>query len=201
MPAARLALVVLIGLGVLGYSAWLLEFLLPTGVSPIEAPVEDLMLARPLFRIAVGVAGLAFLAAGPPLMRLAPVHWTGRTTAVSVAGFGIVLLVDAGVPGAMPLPLLQNVLFAVGTVSLVLWWPPGWRAWAVGALVLVLLTWALVLFGPAPWRGVFSRAQLVVRSAELIIGGVYVVRMPLSRSRKMSVPGEMLRSTRPTRPK
>lgn len=184
----------------LAYSAWLLEFVMPTGVSPVTEPVEDLLLGDALFRVTTGVAGLAFLAAGPPLMRLVPVHWTGRLTAVTVAAYGILLLVDAGAPGSTLLRLLLNVAFLVGTVSLVLWWPPVWRTWAIGGLALILATWALVLLGPQPWHGVFTRVQLAARAAEILVGGAYVVRMPLSKARKPPAPDGILQCGGPPHP-
>ncbi|MFI5612298.1 hypothetical protein [Amycolatopsis sp. NPDC051903] len=183
MRTARLAAVVLVGLGVVVYSAWLLEFFVPTGVSPTQQPAEDLLSASPLFRITTGTSGLAFLLAGPPLTRLAPVHWTGRLTAGSVSSFGTTLVADALVPGTTAVPLLTNLTFAAGSLSLVLWWPPTWRDWAVTGFALVLLTWALVLaaslLGPGHLAGVFSRAQLVVRAVLLVVGITYVVVMPL----------------------
>ncbi|QRP44957.1 hypothetical protein [Amycolatopsis sp. FDAARGOS 1241] len=183
MRTARLTAVVLVGLGVVVYSAWLLEFFVPTGVSPTEQPAEDLLPASPLFRTTSGFSGLAFLLAGPPLMRLAPVHWTGRLTASSVSFFGAVLVADAFVPGTTAVGLLANLAFVAGSLSLVLWWPPGWREWAVAGFALVLLTWALVLaaslLGPGHLEGVFTRVQLVVRAAFLIVGIAYVVVMPL----------------------
>jgi hypothetical protein len=182
---ARLVAVVLVGLGVVVYSAWLLEFLLPTGVSPSQQPAGDLLLAAPLFRITVGVAGFAFVLAGPPLMRLAPVHWTGRLTASSVAFLGLVLIADSLVPGTSVVELLTNLAFVSGSVSLALWWPPGWREWAVAGCALVLITWALVFvasqLGPGHYAGVFSRVQLAVRAVLLIVGIAYVVVMPVPR--------------------
>ncbi|WP_063740171.1 hypothetical protein [Amycolatopsis jejuensis] len=198
MRAARLTAIVLIGLGVVGYSAWLLEFFIPTEVSPLDQPASDLLHAQPVFRIVTSLAGLAFLLAGPPLMRLAPVHWTGRLTAVAVSTFGIVLIVHAGVPETVVTPVLLNVIFVIGAGSLVLWWPPGWRAWAVGGLVTVLVAWVLVLVSSMVGHldGLFSRVQLAVHALEFALGGAYVVQMPLTSSggRKLSVPGEMLRS-------
>jgi hypothetical protein len=173
--------------GLVAYSAWLLEFVVPTGLSPLDRPAEDLLGANLVFRIARGVAGLAFVLSGPPLMRLAPVHWTGRLSAISVCLFGFLLLADAVQPGTAVVEVVTNLVFAVGALSLVLWWPPRWRRWAVGGLVLVLVTSALVLvagsLGPGHLEGLFTRAQLVVRTVLLAVGVTYLAVTPAPRRR------------------
>ncbi len=199
MHAARVALIVLLGLGLAGYSAWLLEFFVQTGVSPTEQPVWDLFYAQPVFPVATAIGGLAFLLTGPALMRLAPARWSGRLTSVSVSAFGIVLMVYAGVPETVVTPNLLSAAVAVGALSLVFWWPPGWRACAVGCLAAVLVAWALVVVSTISGHleGVFTRVQLVVHAAQVVIGGAYVLQTPVPVSgRKMSVAGAMLRSNR-----
>ncbi|PKV91640.1 hypothetical protein ATK30_2424 [Amycolatopsis echigonensis] len=199
MRAARVASIVLLGLGLAGYSAWLLEFFMQTGVSPTEQPVWDLFYAQPVFQVSTALGGLAFFLTGPTLMRLAPVHWTGRLTSVSVSAFGIVLMVYAGVPETVVTPHLLNAAFALGALSLVLWWPAGWRTWAVGGLAIVLVAWALMVVSmlAGHLEGVFTRVQLAVHAVELVIGGAYVVQTPVPVSgRKLSVADAMLRSNR-----
>ncbi len=199
MHAARVASIVLLGLGLAGYSAWLLEFFMQTGVSPTEQPVWELLRAQPVFPVATAIGGLAFLLTGPALMRLAPAHWSGRLTSVSVSAFGIMLIVYAGVPETAVTPNLLSAAVAVGALSLVFWWPSGWRACAVGCLVVVLLAWALVVASTLTGHleGVFTRVQLVVHSAQVVIGGAYIVQTPVPvRGRKLSVAGAMLRSNR-----
>ncbi|WP_037815718.1 MULTISPECIES: hypothetical protein [Amycolatopsis] len=194
-----MASIVLLGLGLAGYSAWLLEFFMQTGVSPTEQPVWDLFSAQPVFPVATAIGGLAFLLTGPALMRLAPAHWSGRLTSVSVSAFGIMLMVYAGVPETAVTPNLLSAAVAVGALSLVFWWPSGWRACAVGCLVVVLLAWALVVASKLTGHleGVFTRVQLVVHSAQVVIGGAYIVQTPVPvRGRKLSVAGAMLRSNR-----
>ncbi|WP_326568569.1 hypothetical protein VSH64_43575 [Amycolatopsis rhabdoformis] len=185
MRSARLAAVALVGLGVVVYSAWLLEFLLPTGVSPVQQSVEALLPASPLFRVTTGIAGLAFALACPPLLRLVPVHWTGRVAAITLAFFGLVLIADALVPGTSAAQILENLAFVGGSFSLVFWWPPPWREWAVAGFALVLITWALVLIasllGPGHLVGVFSRVQVGVRAALMGSGVAYIVIRPLPR--------------------
>ncbi|WP_329071971.1 hypothetical protein [Amycolatopsis sp. NBC_01480] len=185
MRAARIAAVVLFIVGLAAYSAWLLEFVVPTGLSSLQSPAEDLLGADPVFRVARGVAGLAFVLSGPPLMRLAPVHWTGRLSAIAVCLFGFLMLADAAWPGTRLIDVAANLVFVAGALSLVLWWPPRWREWAVGGLALVLVTWALVfvagLLGPGHLEGLFTRAQLVVRTVLLAVGVTYVLVMPAPR--------------------
>lgn len=169
----------LVGAGLLAYSAWLLEFLLPTGVSPLRDPVQRLLLdpGHPVFRDALVVAGLAFLLAGPPLVRLSPVQWTGRLSAGLVSVFGIAVLVEAAFPGAGVPIFVTNVIFVVGTLSLVLWWPPAWRRLAATGLVLVVLSWLAVIVanGLGDYAGLATRVQLVVRVALLAVGLTYVL--------------------------
>ncbi|GAA4549570.1 hypothetical protein GCM10023192_71980 [Amycolatopsis samaneae] len=170
----------------MAYCSWPLEFLVTTGVSPLHDPVGDLLTGHPLFRGAQVVAGSAFLLAGPPLVRLAPVHWTGRLTAGSVSLFGALVFAYALYPGSVAISLLTNITFVVGSCSLVLWWPPGWRESAIIGLVLVVLTWLAVLvagsLGPEHFAGLATRAQHVVRAAQLVLGALYVLRVtPASR--------------------
>lgn len=173
----------LIGVGLVAYTGWVLEFLMPTGISPAQDPVEDLLLTGPaLFRIVLMVAGLAFFLAGPPLLRLAPVHWSARSGAVCVSIFGVILLVRAAYPGSAALGLLINLVFLTGAATLVLWWPRGWRTLAVLGLAAVVLSWLAVLvsayLGPGHLEGVFTRLQLVIRVVVLGAGVTYVVVMP-----------------------
>jgi hypothetical protein len=184
--AARLFAVTLISVGVLAYSSWLLEFVLSTGLSPVDAPVWRLTLDgrpyRDVFRVAQLVAGVAFLLSGPPLVRLAPVHWTARLTAASVALLGPVVVAEAVFPGNRGVLLVTNLLFVIGSTSLVLWWPPGWRAFAAAGLALILLTWlgmvVLDSSGVDHFAGVLSRIQMVVRVVLLASGACYVIRAP-----------------------
>ncbi|MDT7727218.1 MAG: hypothetical protein QOI21_3794 [Actinomycetota bacterium] len=172
------------------YSAWLLEFLLPTRVSPVHDPVRELTEAgmpyRDLFRAAAGVSGLAFLLSGPPLVRLAPVHWTARLSAASVSLLGILLLVGVAYPGIAGIDLLINLAFVAGAGSLVLWWPQGWRQIAIAGLVMVLATWlamlVLMLLGPGHFIGIVSRVQMLGRALLLAIGASYLFRGELARS-------------------
>jgi hypothetical protein len=188
--AARLFAVTLISLGVLAYSSWLLEFVLPTGLSALDTPVPRLIADGQafsgVFRVGLVVAGLAFLLSGPPLVRLAPVHWTGRLTAASVAMLGPLMLLTAAFPGSSGLALVIDLTFVIGPASLLLWWPPRWRALAAAGLALIILTWAGMLLLESMdvdhFAGVLSRVQMLARAALLASGACYVVRAPGSMS-------------------
>ncbi|WP_254896972.1 hypothetical protein [Amycolatopsis sp. Hca4] len=185
MRTARIASALLMGLAVLGYSGWLLEFFLPTGVSPVRDPVEALLVTGPpVFRVLLAVSGVAFVLAGPPLHRLGPVQWSARLSSISVSAFGVLVLVQAAYPERSDVlsPLLSVVLVA-GVISLILWWPPGWRALAVTGLILVLATWLAVVLARQfdTCEGVFTRLQLLVRAALYGTGGVYAFVKPAPR--------------------
>jgi hypothetical protein len=193
------------------YSVWLLEFFLPTGLSPLHTPVRELMRpGRPyqdLFRVAGIVSGAAFLLTGPILVRLAPLHWTARLSAAAVSAFGLLLLLDAAYPVNWGIELALNVSFVIGTGSLVLWWPPGWRSFALYALVIVVVTWLCLLvlseLGPDHFAGVVSRLQALSRAVILAVGTAYLFRdpgrrrlvQPVSETPKLSVPDETIPST------
>jgi hypothetical protein len=174
---ARIAAVLLIGAGLITYSGWLLEYVVPTGVSPVHDPVDALLSGPLVFRIVLAVSGVAFLLAGPSLRRLAPVQWQSRIGAMSVSAFGALVLAYAVIPGNVVLSLLLNAVFVVGAASLVLWWPPGWHRIAVIGLVLVLASWLAVLVAGmvGEFEGVFARLQLVGRVALLGAGAGYVI--------------------------
>ncbi|WIY03269.1 hypothetical protein QRX60_05240 [Amycolatopsis mongoliensis] len=172
------------GVAVLAYSGWLLEFFLPTGVSPVGDPVEALLAGPPVFRILLAVSGLAFVLAGPPLHRLGPVQWTARLSSISVSAFGVVALLQAAYPAqSVVLSSLATVVLAVGVVSLILWWPPGWRALAVAGLVVVLVTWAALVLARQldAGEGVVSRVEQVVRAVLYGVGGAYAFIKPAPR--------------------
>ncbi|MEV4057898.1 hypothetical protein AB0J55_42400 [Amycolatopsis sp. NPDC049688] len=184
MRTARIASALLIGVAVLAYSGWLLEFFLPTGVSPVRDPAEALLGGPPVFRVLLAVSGVAFLLAGPPLHRLGPVQWSARISSISVSAFGLVVLLQAAYPERSDVwsALLSAVLVG-GVISLILWWPPGWRALAVAGLVVVLATWLAVVLAMQldTFEGVFTRVQLVVRAALYSIGGAYAFVKPAPR--------------------
>lgn len=172
------------GVAVLAYSSWLLEFFLPTGVSPVRDPAEALLAGPPVFRILLAVSGVAFLLAGPPLHRLGPVQWSARLSSLSVSLFGLIVLLQAAYPEQSDVwSALLSVVLVAGVISLILWWPPGWRRLAAVGLVLVLATWLAVVLARqlGSFEGVSTRAQLVVRAALYGVGGVYAFVKPAPR--------------------
>ncbi|MFD8499726.1 hypothetical protein [Amycolatopsis sp. NPDC059657] len=184
MQSARVLAVTLLGIGMLGYVAWVLEFFLPTGLSPIHIRVENLYLEGqrfgPLFKYVQIVAGGALILSGLPLMRLSPLHWLARLTAATVALLGVTVVAGALFPQSPWVTLLTNLVFVIGEASLALWWPPGWRASAFIGLLLVLATWLGVLLleslGSGQYVGLVTRLQMVLRAVLLGIGAAYLFR-------------------------
>ncbi|MFJ9783350.1 hypothetical protein ACIRSS_27490 [Amycolatopsis sp. NPDC101161] len=184
MRTARFASALLMGLAVLAYSGWVLEFFVPTGVSPVHDPVEALLMGPPVFRVLLAVSGVAFLLAGPPLHRLGPVQWAARFSSISVSAFGVVALLQAAYPESSGvLSSVATVVLVVGVISLILWWPPGWRALAVAGLVVVLVTWAALVLARQldTAEGVVSRIEQVVRAVLYGMGGAYAFIKPAPR--------------------
>ncbi|HET6703473.1 hypothetical protein [Amycolatopsis sp.] len=184
MRTARIASALLMGVAVLAYSGWLLEFVLPTGVSPVRDPVEALLTGPPVFRVLLAVSGVAFLLAGPPLHRLGPVQWSARLSSISVSAFGALVLLQAAYPErSLLLSSLLSVVLVAGVISLILWWPPGWRALAVAGLVVVLVTWLAVVLARQldTYEGVLTRFQLLVRAVLYGVGGAYAFVKPAPR--------------------
>ncbi|MEU0534105.1 hypothetical protein [Amycolatopsis tolypomycina] len=184
MRTARIASALLMGVAVLAYSGWLLEFFLPTGISPVRDPAEALLTGPPVFRILLAVSGVAFVLAGPPLHRLGPVQWSARLSSISVSAFGVLVLLQAAYPERSDLlSSLLSVVLVGGVISLILWWPPGWRALAVAGLVVVLATWLAVVLARQldAYEGVFTRLQLLVRAVLYGVGGTYAFVKPAPR--------------------
>jgi hypothetical protein len=172
------------GVAVLAYSGWLLEFFIATNVSPVRDPVEALLAGPPVFRVLLVVSGVAFVLAGPPLHRLGPVQWSARLSSISVSAFGLVVLFQAAYPEyGDALSSLLSVVLTAGVLSLIMWWPPGWRRLAVVGLVVVLATWLAVVLAHqlGAMEGVFTRVQLVVRAVLFSVGGAYAFIKPAPR--------------------
>lgn len=167
---ARVVGVCLLVLSTIGYSAWVLEFVLPGGPPPLRSYVSEASAIgqphRDLFRLLDIVAGAAYLLAVPFLLRLVPAHATPRLTVVAVGLMGAILLLraaftldcaeslselcraraDSGQVSAahnvrVALSVLSTVLYLIGIASAERWWPWGfWRNSARVALVLVIST-------------------------------------------------------------
>jgi hypothetical protein len=97
-----------------------------------------------------------------------------------VAAVGLIVAFGAAYPMNPGLDLLTNLIFVLGAVSLLLWWPPGWRTVASAALALLVLAWLATLvldpLGPGHFAGLASRIQMVVRVALLGAGAAYLLR-------------------------
>jgi hypothetical protein len=97
-----------------------------------------------------------------------------------VAAVGLIVAFGAAYPMNPGLDLLTNLIFVLGAVSLLLWWPPGWRTAASAALALLVLAWLATLvldpLGPGHFAGLASRIQMVVRVALLGAGAAYLLR-------------------------
>lgn len=200
-----MASVGLLSAGVLGQLAWILEFFLDTGLSPLHAATVDLAASdqpyTSLFRTAEIVAGVAFVLAVPPLLRLVPVHRPARSTIVAVGLLGLLCIAKGTFPldcamsaseacrqraefsashGInLAVSVLFGLLYVVGPVTVLLWWHGGWRVVPVLSLVvnvpalggLVLAGW----LGPGHFAGLAARAQLVAGTALLACGVGYLV--------------------------
>lgn len=207
LVAVRTVTVILLLIGTVAHLGWVVENFLPTELSPLHALPGDLHAAgqpyREVFRAADWLAGAAFVLAGPPLLRIAPVHWQGRLTVVTVCLFGVLLLVhatyppDCVLPESRPCPqdhhafaaqhihdvtsLLLMLNYMVSPGVLALWWRGVWRAVALAVFaveVLAVLTiGVLVLAGSEQFVGLAARVQLLGATVVLGIGIVYLIRV------------------------
>ncbi|AXB47227.1 DUF998 domain-containing protein [Amycolatopsis albispora] len=192
----RLVAMTLLVLAVAAYSAWLLELVVPTGLSVMRSPVDEFGARdRPhgeLFRTAEVIAGAAFVAAVPPLNRLAPTHWVSRLSVATVGAFGVVLIAHALLPldcassvnqlcqADSPQHLAHRVLtevltgiYLVGAASLVGWWPPRWRAVA-GVVLVVVAAGEVGAHLLEPVAGLATRVQAIAMAVLLLAGAAYL---------------------------
>lgn len=186
----------LLASAVAAYSAWVLELVVPTGLSVLRSPVDEFAAQdQPygeLFRTLEVIAGAAFIVAVPPLNRLAPTHWMSRLSVIAVGLFGVALIVHAVLPldcarsvnelcvGTSPahhahvvLTELLTGIYLVGAASLIVWWPPRWRAVAIVVFVLV----AGSEFGVhlvEPVAGLATRVQAIAMAVLLLVGAAYL---------------------------
>jgi Protein of unknown function (DUF998) len=90
--------VLLVSAGVV-YSMWILEFILPTGLSPLHSFVsEHYVVSQPyhtLFRSADIIAGLLYVAASGYLARLLCRDLAGAGVAIGLGVFGLTTVTDA----------------------------------------------------------------------------------------------------------
>ncbi|PXY32537.1 DUF998 domain-containing protein [Prauserella muralis] len=197
LAAVRRTAVALLVAGVLAHLAWLLEYVLDTGLSPLHAAPAALgaqgVPHGTLFRTAEIVAGAAFVLASPPLLRLAPVHRNARVTVATVCVFGVLLILHGAIPPDCPgaagaacaatrahhaVSLALNVVYLAGPGGLLVWWTGGWRFAAAVVLAVEVLAWAAIVLLTAfggEFVGVAMRVQLGGAAAILVTGIAYLV--------------------------
>ncbi len=164
---ALYAAVVLMVIGGVAYWSWLLEFFLPTGLSPVHARIGEATAEgqpyRDLFRTAYVVAGIAFMLMVPPLLRLVPAQTWPRVVVLLLGIFGLNVLLSAlftldCAPSASQrcrdliaegeVSVAHQIHFATAWVTTAIqlaaaacverWWLGGWRTAARVAFVIVL---------------------------------------------------------------
>lgn len=196
----------LLFVGAVVHAGFLVEVFLDTALSPWHTVPARLSAAgQPygeVFRVFDVVAGAAFVAAGPFLRRLAPVHRLGRATAALVWGYGAVLLARAALPpecvlqtaelcaaptgrlGELPV-ILAGAQYVVSPLIVSLWWRGGWKAATRALFAVQFGLWAGLVVAHALFDGCYAglaaRAQVLVASAFLLVGVRYVLRMGTAR--------------------
>ncbi len=89
----------LLAVASVAYSMWLLEFVLPTGLSPVQSFVsEHYVVSEPyqaLFRGFDVVAGIVYVVASVRLRRLLPSEPSGASVAIGLGVFGLTTVIDA----------------------------------------------------------------------------------------------------------
>ncbi|WAU80041.1 DUF998 domain-containing protein [Streptomyces sp. Qhu-G9] len=125
MTTPRTAAAVLLALGALAYTAWTLEVVLPTGLSPAHAYVSELAAAdQPygtLFRTTDLVAGVLVAAGGLLALRVLPRGGPGALVGrVALVLFGTATAVDSRLPLSCT-PTADPVCAAQERTGLVPW--------------------------------------------------------------------------------
>ncbi len=201
LGAVRRLTAVLLIVGAVSHAGFLAEAFLDTELSPWHTVPARLASAgqpyREVFRYADGVAGAAFVLAGPSLFRIAPVHWPGRLTVVVLFGYGLVLLLRAAFPPpCIPegaglcattghvgdlLVLSAGVQYVAGPLIVGAWWRGRWRVVTRALFVLQFALWtALVAAGwllDGRFVGLAARLQTLGASVLFGVGAVYILRM------------------------
>ena len=183
--------VCLLVLAAIGYSGWVLEFFLSTGLPAGQAYIAELSAdGRPyhqLFRAIDFVTGALALAATPLLARLVPAQVMPRLTVVVIALFGVIMLLRGALTldcapsvsevcasgqagGALSsehkarwaLAVANSVIFLLGAASAERWFSRGfWRNGLRLAVGLAVVTGAAILALGALGPGAY--VGLVVR--------------------------------------
>lgn len=204
---------VLLIMGAAAHLGWVLEFILPTASSPLQVLPGDLYAVaephRHVFRGVTWLAGAVFVVATPPLLRISPVHWRGRLTAIAVCVLGVLLLVHATYPPDHPVTgilhhapqdgtaahhthrvtsVLLVLHYMVSSGILLLWWRGTWRMLALAVFLFELLTGFAIgvcaFIGSGELIGLPARMQLVGVTAMLGIGATYVLKIGRSKSER-----------------
>ncbi|EHR59773.1 DUF998 domain-containing protein [Saccharomonospora cyanea] len=201
LGAVRRLTAVLLFVGAVSHAGFLAETFLDTELSPWHTVPARLASAgqpyREVFRYTDGVAGAAFVLAGPSLFRIAPVHWPGRLTVVVLFGYGLLLLLRAAFPPqCLPegaglcaptghvgdlLVLAAGVQYVGGPLIVGAWWRGRWRVVTRALFVLQFALWAALV--AAGWLldgrfvGLAARLQTLGASVLFGVGAVYILRM------------------------
>lgn len=112
----------LLAVASVAYSMWLLEFVLPTGLSPLQSFVsEHYVVSEPyqaLFRGFDVVAGIVYVVASVRLRRLLPFGPSGASVAIGLGVFGLTTVTDAQfVPDSITIDPVCERLELTGHVS------------------------------------------------------------------------------------
>lgn len=206
-----------------GYCGWTLEFLLPTELPVHSSYIAELGAAgRPysgVFRTIEFVTGVAALGATPFLARLVPVQWSARLTVMSIAIFGVVMLLSGGLSldcapavsqscgyrqtvgtpstehaARVVLAVAVLPVFLLGAGSAERWFAKGiWRHGLRLALGLTLAAGLTMLLletvGSARYVGVVARVQAFVQAATLFAGAVYLLKAARAAPRDVTGSG------------
>jgi hypothetical protein len=195
--------VALIGIGTAAHLSRLLELVVATTTSPLHALPGELTAPgqphRQVFLAAAWIAGVAFVLAGPPLLRLVPVHWQARLTVSAVVTFGVLLLLRAALPLDCAVSVTEScsatarsgthtlhrvvsgtlmVYYVLGPATLALWWRGGWRAVPLAAIAGEVVGWAAAFaFGDrsGPLLGLATRSQLLAGIVMFSAGIAYLL--------------------------
>ncbi|RZQ62565.1 DUF998 domain-containing protein [Amycolatopsis suaedae] len=207
--SARTLGLAVLGAAIVAYSGWLLQFVLPTGLDLLHArPDEASAAGQPYAPVLRGIevaAGACFVLSAPLLSRLSPAYLLARLSVAASCLFGLLLVTHALVPldcaesasevcrqrieaGQVSgghrthrvIDVLLDAIFLSGTATLVLWWPPRWRAFAAAGFAAGLATQVGTLLttmaGTGALSGLFERLEMATMSAVMTAGLFYLAR-------------------------
>lgn len=214
LGAVRALSTVLLTIGALAALAWGAEFVVDTEVSvwrdhPAYLAAADQPHAG-WFRVADWVAGVCLILAGPPVLRLAPVHRQGRLTGLIVILFGAALALRASLPldcvpsvaGVCPagdgftaahhvnrlLMILLTVKCVIGPVVVSSWWHGRWRTIARAVAAVQVVAGMVVVtdwFEGVGAGGLAARVQAVAATVLFVVGIAYIRTMRPARREEL----------------